>query len=270
MLVVPGLVWAHIDFNLDDPILKDVRVRKAIAHGVDRQGIIDTLYFGQLTLAHTYLPPRHSGYAADVPTYAFDPAQANKLLDAAGTKLGADGVRVDAKGRRLRFELSAISGIQDIEDLEVVVQANLKAVGIEVVIENKPQKAFFSEFARHRKLPHLSFYAWVMDPTTFGNVMWQEDMIPSAKNAWKGQNYPGWRNKEATKLLRRVPTELDEAKRKEMLHRVQAIWAEELPALPMYFRPVVAVTRKGVKGFSPTGTQTPVSWNAETWDVVAR
>jgi peptide/nickel transport system substrate-binding protein len=266
--VVPGLVWAHIDFNLDDPILKDLRVRKAIAHGVDRQGIIDKLYFGQLTLAHTYLPPRHSGYAADVQTYPFDTALAKKILDDAGYQRGADGVRIDSKGRRLSFKLSAISGIQDIEDLEVVVQANLREIGIEIVIDNKPQKAFFSEFARYRKLPHLSFYAWVMDPTTFGNVMWQEDMIPSAKNSWKGQNYPGWRSKEATALLKKLPTELDEKKRTEMLHRVQELWVKDLPSLPMYFRPVVAITQKNVRGLSPTGTQTPVSWNAEMWDVV--
>jgi peptide/nickel transport system substrate-binding protein len=240
--VVPGLVWAHIDFNLDDPILKDLRVRKAIAHGVDRQGIIDKLYFGQLTLAHTYLPPRHSGYAADVETYEFDQALAKQTLDDAGYTRGADGVRIDSKGRRLSFKLSAISGIQDIEDLEVVVQSNLRDIGIEIVIDNKPQKAFFSEFARYRKLPHLSFYAWVMDPTTFGNVMWQEDMIPSAKNSWKGQNYPGWRNKEVTALLKKLPTELDEKKRTEMLHRVQALWVKDLPSLPMYFRPVVAIT----------------------------
>jgi ABC-type transport system substrate-binding protein len=46
---------------------------------------------------------------------------------------------------------------------------------------------------------------------------------------------------------------------------VQDLYVEELPAIPMYFRPVVAVTRKELKGFMPTGTQTPAAWNAHEW-----
>lgn len=265
---VPGLVWSHIDFNLDSPILKDLRVRKAMAHAINRQGLIDELYYGKYTLAHTFLPPRHWGYKADVAKIEFDLDKAAQLLDDAGWTQKKEGeTRTNKKGERLRLHMSAVAGIKDIEQLQQVIQSDLRKIGVDLLIDNKPAKVFFGELARYRKFPHLSFYAWVMDPSSWGHTLWQSDMIPSKENSWSGQNYPAWRNDEVTTLLKGVPTVLDPEKRKQMLARVQDVYVEELPAIPMYFRPVVAVTRKELKNFKPTGTQTPAAWNAHEWEL---
>lgn len=263
---VPGLVWAHIDFNLDNPLLKDVRVRKAVAHAINRQGIIDELYYGKYTLAHTFLPPRHWGYKSDVETLDFDLEKSKKLLDEAGfTRKGEGELRKNKRGEPLKLSISAVAGVKDIEQLEQVIQSDLRKIGVELQIDNKPAKVFFGDLARYRKFPHLSFYSWVMSPSSWGNTLWQSDMIPSEKNSWQGQNYPGWKNDEATELLKKVPEVLDLEERKKMMARVQELFVAELPAIPMYFRPVVAVTRADFVGFTPTGTQTPVSWNAHEW-----
>jgi peptide/nickel transport system substrate-binding protein len=263
---VPGLVWSHIDFNLDDPILKDATVRKAIAHGVNRQGLIDELYFGKYTLSHTFLPPRHWGYKNDVATLEFDLEKSARLFEQAGWRQAKEGdIRTNAKGDKLSLSLNAVAGIKDIEQLQQVIQSDLRKIGVELRIDNKPAKVFFGDLARYRKLPHMAFYAWVMDPSSWGNTLWQSDMVPSKENSWSGQNYPGWRHEEATRLLKAVPAILDENKRKELMARVQDLYVEDLPALPMYFRPVVSVTKKELKGFVPTGTQTPVTWNAGEW-----
>ena len=68
-----------------------------------------------------------------------------------------------------------------------------------------------------------------------------------------------------TQLLREIPDILDEANRKVKMGRVQELYAEELPVIPMYFRPVVGVTRPELQNYRPTGTQTPVTWNAQDW-----
>ncbi len=263
---VPGLVWAHIDFNLDAPELGDRRVRQAIAHAIDRQGLIDTLFYGRYTLSHTFLPPRHWGYHPAVRTYPYDVAKAKALITEAGYVIGDDEIATK-DGKRLSLKISAVSGVKDILDLEQVLQQNLKAIGIELLIDNKSSKAFFGEFGRYRKFPHLSFYSWVMDPTLWGNTMWQSDMIPSEENHWKGQNYPGWRDERATELLQQVPAVLNPKERRKLMQEVQERWAEDLPALPMYFRPVVGLTTPAVKNYQPTGTRTPISWNAHLWDV---
>ena len=262
----PGLVWAHIDFNLDDPILRDARVRRALAMAIDRKTLIATLFGNHYEVADSFLPPRHWGYAATLPKIEYDVSEAEKLLASAGYHAAAPGgLRKNEAGEPLRLSISAVAGIADIERLEEVLQSDLRKIGVELRIENRPAKVFFGEWARKRRFPHLSFYSWVMSPSSWGNTLWQSDMIPSQANGWQGKNYPAWRDAEVTEILRALPAELDLAKRKDMMKRVQHRYLEVLPAIPMYFRPVVAVARRGVGGWAPTGTLTPLSWNAKDW-----
>ena len=266
---VPGLVWAHIDFNLDSPLLKDKRVRQAIAFSINRKQLIDELFYGKYTMSHTFLPPRHWAYNNKVNTMGFDLEKAGKLLDEAGWKFNGAGKPRTKGGKKLQLSISAVAGIKDIEQLQQVIQSDLRKIGVDLKIDNKPAKVFFGELARYRKFPHLSFYSWVMSPSSWGNTLWQDDMVPSEGNNWQGQNYPGWKNKEASQLLRDIPTVLDPKKRKEMMDRVQEIWVDELPSIPMYFRPVVAVTNKKVGNYAPTGTLTPVTWSSGGWTMMA-
>ncbi len=266
--IAPGLVWAHIDFNLDDPILADKRVRQAIAHGINRKGILEKLYGGKYTIAHTFLPPRHWGYHPGVKTYPFDLDAAGKLLDEAGWAFKGEG-KPRKKGRqKLILTLNSVAGIPDIRSMQAIMAADLAKIGVQLNLDNKNAKAFFGDILRYRKAPHMTFYSWSMDPTAWGNTLWQEDMIPSANNNWQGQNYPGWRNPKVSSILPRVPNEIDEKERTRMMHEVQEVYAEELPAVPVFFRPVEALAKEELVGFSPTGTQTPVAWNVATWDLV--
>ncbi len=263
---VPGMVWAHIDFNMDNPWLADVRVRKALAHAVNRQKIIDSIYHGKYTLANSFLPPKHWGYDNSMPMIPFDLKKAASLLDEAGWKQANPGeVRQNKKGEKLVLKISAVAGIKDIEQMQQVFQSDLRSIGVGLEIDNKPAKVFFGDIARHRKFPHLSFYSWVSDPGSWAQTLWHKNYIPTPKNQWQGQNYPGWKNDEASKILDEIPTILDEAERKKLMKRVQELWLEALPAIPMYFRPEVAITKPGLKNYKPTGTQTPVTWNAWEW-----
>ncbi|MCP4501788.1 MAG: peptide ABC transporter substrate-binding protein [Deltaproteobacteria bacterium] len=276
-----GLVWAHVDFNLDDKWLKDKRVRRAIVHATNRKAILDNLYGGKLTFADSYLPPRHWGAHPGLKRVEFDLKKASALLEEAGwhrpilEERGIDGGLVEDKagtlvndrGEKLVLSFSAGTGSRVVEQIEEVLQSDFAKVGIELSIENKPMSIFFSKFARPRKFPHMWFYAWVMSPSSVGSTTWQSDMIPSARNQFQGQNFPGWRNRKVTRLLKKIVVEVDEKKRVQMLHRVQELYAEDLPAMPMYFRPVVSILDPRLEHFSPTGTQTPCTWNAEKWRI---
>ena len=95
----PGLVFEHIDPNLDNPILADVRVRQALMYGSDRAAIDKRLFGGRQPPAATFVSPLDWVYAADLPPYPFDPKRAAALLEEAGWKPGPDGTRVDAQGQ---------------------------------------------------------------------------------------------------------------------------------------------------------------------------
>ena len=262
----PGQGWTHVDFNLDDPWLADVRLRRALAHALPRDEIFRAISSGLYETAQSYLPPKHWGQSASVAPLAFDVVLAKRLLDEAGWVVPADGgVRVNVRGERLVLELAAASEVKESAELLQHCVKAWRDVGVEVVLDLRPFKVFFGEGARKRKLKHMSFYSWTLDGTSMGGALWRSDKIPSSENGFKGQNLPGWRNDEATRLLKAADATMDLGARRTMLARVQELVRDELPAIPMYFRPVVVVHTKELRGIEPTGTLTPLAWNAHAW-----
>lgn len=269
VVAAPSGAWAHVDMNLDDRVLRDARVRRALAAAIDRPQAVAGVFGPSYVVAESFLPPAHPLHAPVV-AQPHDPALAERLLDEAGWRRPAPGaVRVDASGAPLSLVLSSASGQTEAERFLLVLQSQWRKVGVDVVLDLKPFPAFFSTAVKKRAFPHLAFYAWTMGPTTDGDSMWRADRIPSAENGWEGRNVPGWRDAEVTALLEASQREMDPAKRRALLARVQQRFVEELPAIPMYFKPAIAVVRKGVVGVRPTGTTTPTTWNAEAWDTTS-
>ncbi len=260
----PGAQWAHLEMNLDDVWLRDVRVRRAIALALPRAPIVLATSKGEAALAETYFPARHWAFAA-LPPLRYDPAAARQLLDEAGLRAGTDGVRIDAGGRRVSMTLASSSENADTEQTLLLVQRALMDVGIDSQLELSPFKVFFGEGVRKRQFTHLAYVAWTVDAASIGTQLWRSDRIPSAGNGFKGQNTTGFRNDEATALLAEADRTLDLRVRQALLARVQQILRDELPAIPMSFKPVVIVHQVGVAGLEPTGGTAPLAWNAQAW-----
>ena len=258
VLSAPGSTWIHLDFRLDDAVLDDVKVREALARAVDRNALADVAGTGSVDVDDSFFPPSHWAHAA-VTAIAFDPAGAERLLDEAGFPRPAPG------GVRMHLELAAASGQKDTERVLQAMQAMWAAVGVDVALDLKPFKVFFGENAKKRKLKQLSFYAWTVDESSMATTLWRADRIPDAANGFTGQNLPGWKNDEVTKLLIDVDNTLDEGDRTAKLAIVQQRFREELPALSFWFRRAAVVVNCGVSGIAPTGTLTPTTWNSATW-----
>src|SRR5437764_2570455 len=106
----PGLVYEHIDLNLAQLILADRRVREALILGLDRAAVSQSLFAGRPPVADSFMNPPDLGYTADIPRYGHDPVRADALLEAAGWAKGADGLRRNAQGQKLSFELMTTAG----------------------------------------------------------------------------------------------------------------------------------------------------------------
>jgi peptide/nickel transport system substrate-binding protein len=260
-----GLVWEHIDFNLDNPILADIRVRRALAHGANRQLICDELFFGRQPVAHGTQPPKSVYYNPDVMQYPFDPIRAKELLAEAGWLPGARGIRFK-DGKPLKLVLMTTSGNKMREQVETILQSQWRDLGVQIEIKNQPAKVFFSETMRKRKYSGMMMFAWTADPVRMSDTLWRCDNVPNKENNYQGQNIPGWCNPKATELISAMSTEMDADKRHSLGKQFEKVWAEELPALPLYFRVDVSVTRKGLRNWKPTGTLQPVGWNAHEWE----
>lgn len=261
----PSLIYEHIDLNLENPLLKDKRVRQALLYGIDRNAISQKLFEGKQPVADTQTSPLDPTYTDDVRKYAYDPKKAAELLDAAGFSELRGGVRHTRDGERLSLEMTTTAGNRVRELVQQVLQSQWRQIGVEVRIRNEPPRVFSAETLNRRKISGMAMYAWYSSPENVPRTTLHSEEIPTAENGWRGQNYPAFRNAEMDATLEAMETELDAAKRQALAARMQQIYAEELPILPLYFRSEAYILPKWLKGIEPTGHQYVSTLWVENW-----
>ncbi len=261
----PGLIYEHIDLNLDNPALADRRVRRALLYAIDREKLVAKLFGGKQPVAHSNVNPLDRVYWDGVPRYPFDPDRAEALLDAAGWRRSGKGVRTNAKGERLSLQIMTTAGNKTRELVEQVLQSQWKRVGIAVAIKNEPARVFFGQTLPRRKFQAMAMYAWLSAPESVPRSTLHSKAIPTEANNWSGQNTPGFANAEMDALIEKAEVELDPDARLAYWREMQRIYAEELPVLPLYFRATPFVLPKWLTGVTPTGHLGPTTLWVENW-----
>ncbi len=265
VLFAPGHSWEHIDFNLDNPLLQDVRVRRAIAHGINRTEIVQQFFQGRVPVSHSYLPPRHAGFTDTLQKYPHDPSRARALLLQAGFSPGPDGIMRNVAGQRLSLEINTTLGVLVREQIVLLFQLQLREVGIEITILNFPARVLFGETLGRRKFRALAFYAWIVSPDFGCDGLFTSDGIPTEANGWSGQNYPGYKNAEMDRVCKAASREIDETKRDQLFNTSARLFALDLPALPIYYGGRLAAAKTGLQNVSmgfPCARCVPSeSWN---------
>lgn len=261
----PSLAYEHVALRLDNPALADVRVRRALLMALDRKAMNARLFQGRQPVADSWVSPLDPNYAKDTPRYHYDPAAARRLLDEAGWKPGSDGVRRNAAGVRLSFEFGTTAGNRSRELLQQVMQSEWKSVGVETVIRNEPARTLFGETIRKRLFTGMEMYAFVNGVGELPERQLSSAQIPSAANNYSGGNSSGFSNPAMDADLAAAKTELDPAKRKAIWADMQRIYAEQLPALPLFFRAEPHVIPKWLHGYEPTGHDDYSSFWSENW-----
>jgi peptide/nickel transport system substrate-binding protein len=259
----PSLTYGHIDVNLDNPLLKDVRVRRAMLMAIDRKAISDKLFHGRQPVADGDLNPLDPMFSPAARHYEHDPATARKLLDEAGFPEVAKGDRRNRDGQRLSLVLSYASGNRASDQIAQVIQSDLRQVGIDLRLKAAPARIYFADLMK-RKF-ELAFYSWVTSPGSVPRTTLHSTEIPGAGNGWSGQNYPGYRNAAMDKALDDAERELDAGKRRALFADILRLYADDLPVLPMYFRVDSFVIPRQLEGVTPTGYQGSSSLWIENW-----
>ena len=156
----PSLTYEHINLNRDNPILADLKVRRALLLALDRQTLVNKLFEGMQPVAATWVNPLDSNYDKSIKPLPYDPAQAKKLLADAGWTPGGDGICRNAKGDRLSLEIGTTAGNRIRELTEQVLQSQWKASCIDVSLKNEPPRTFFGETVKHRSFTGMAMFAW--------------------------------------------------------------------------------------------------------------
>jgi peptide/nickel transport system substrate-binding protein len=231
VLRAPGTVLGYLAMNTQDPILKDVRVRQALAYAIDRQPIIHYLLRDFARPASSLLPPESWAYNGDVPHYDHDPARARQLLDDAGYR-ATNGVR---------FHLTMKTSIEESTRLMVaVLQQQLREVGIALDIRTFEFATFFADVTRGEyQLHSLRWVGGNEDPDIF------EYVFHSSKFSPHGANRTFYANPRVDALIDRARTELDVSTRKQLYAEIQRQLAGDVPYVNLwYIDNVMVATRR--------------------------
>ncbi len=237
----PGTIFSYIAMNLRDPILKDVRVRRALAYAIDREPMIHYLWRDQVRPANSILPPQHWAYNPNVATYDYNPEVARKLLDEAGYPAHNGS----------RFHLTMKTSTEESTRLmAAVLQQQLAKVGIALDIRTFEFATFYSDVTNGAfQLVSMRWVGGNEDPDIFEHVFYSASIPPKRAN----RGY--YSNPRVDALIDAGRRETDRERRKQIYWELQEILAQDLPYINLWYSDNVLVHTKRVRGIelSPAG-----------------
>jgi len=261
----PGLQYEHIEVNLENPILADKRVRKALVYGMDREQMNQRIFSGKQPVADTSVSPMDKVASDNITRYSYDKEKASALLDEAGWTELRDGVRHNAAGEPLRIEIMSTAGNKTRELLEQIMQGQLKEIGIDLRIRNESPRVFFGQTTRERRFTGLALFAWVSAPENVPRSTLHSTEIPTAENNYAGQNYSTISIPELDAAIEAVEETLTLEGRRPHWEKIQQIYSDELPVIPLFWRPNSYIFPHWLKGARPTGhLDSSTNW-VEEW-----
>jgi peptide/nickel transport system substrate-binding protein len=233
-------------FNLKNPILADVKVRRAIAHAINRDELVQNVYYGYARRAWGPLADNFPEFAPAVREleYAYNPARAGALLDEAGWRMAAGGVRMkDGKPLKLTQYLGIGSGFPEIF---TIVQARLREVGIDLELKTLEWSALFGRFGAGE---HDIATLWMiyLTPQHLFEQYYHSSSIPLLNSAF-------YSNPELDALIARAAGIADPGRRKAVFAEMTKVVMRDVPILPLtWFRDVIGRSAK-VRDFAPVPT----------------
>ncbi len=257
----PTFVFTFYSYQLDPArttLFQDVRVRQALLYALDRQAMVDSIMSGQAVVANTTEPVLSWAYKPDVnQKYTYDAQKAEQLLDEAGWKKGADGVR-EKDGQKLKFTCYTNAGNKVRENYLTVMQEQWRKIGVDMTPKTEELGVMLDRILKtHDFECFLVGFPWGVDPNQ--KAMWHTDSYNG------GQNMNKYSNKELDKILDDALNTTDVTKRKEMYFQMQEILMRDVPSVILDFPKTLAAVNKRVVNLEPKAVG--MRNNAETWAV---
>jgi peptide/nickel transport system substrate-binding protein len=303
----PGTVWMHLDFGIqhvdyddgyqpgvDRPdFFSDVRTRQAFAQCMDRQALVDDIFFGQTIVMDSYIPPQHPLYNPEVSHYEFDVAAGSALLEEVGwvdddgdanTPRIAQGVANVPEGTPLTVGYETRIGT--FERVTEIMGRSLEECGIQVNPNVNSAPELFADgpegvlFGRQYDLGNFIWLTGVAPPCD----LYLSSQVPGpagetwvsvqdgqertfGTSGWVGDNNPGYANEEYDHVCNTALGFLPGQPEHEAAHlEAQRIFAEQLPVVPLYLQIRQAATRPDLCGLIMDMTNISGYWNIEEFD----
>lgn len=229
----PGANVAYLAFNAQDERLKDPRLRRAIAHAIDRESLVRDLFSGQAAVAHSILPESSWAYATQQ-KYDYNPERAKQLIEEIKTLPGEKGAKIDLT-KPFVFKISAASAAT--RQYAQVMQNQLRLVGVPVEIETLEQSTL--QDAQRKGQFQITTGRWVggnQDPVFLRDLFLTTGTFNRTK----------YSNPELDKILQEAVTTFDREKARSLYSQAQEIINRDVPMLPLWYPATMVVARKSV------------------------
>lgn len=216
---------AFMEVNMDHPILGKPEVRRAITHAIDRKFILDNIWMGFGKVATS---PIHYGlkqaYTDDVPQYPFDMRRAEQLLDEAGYKRGADGVR-------FKIVIDYVPFGDQYPKMAQYVRQQLNQIGVQSEVRTSDFATWVRRIWTQRDwMVNMSAITNASDPSIgVQRAYWSKNIVPGTPFT----NGTHFRNADLDRYFEQASMVFDPQVRRRHFAAIQRILATELPVIPL-------------------------------------
>lgn len=250
-----GFDYLAINSNPKKPKNRELlspKVRLALAHAIDREKIVQTIYFGRAAAAGSIISPAaHEWHDPSIRPEAFDIDAGNRILDSLGYKRGSDGIR-RADGHRMDYVVITPSEVPSSIREFGIIRDGFAKLGIRVTPKALDPAAHFSAVAG-KDNTYLNFdfhmWPWNMQPDPYRNL------LVLTKQQWGGLNDSGYANPAFDRLYNQQAATIKRAARRKLIFAAQRIVYREKPYIPLTYLFEITAHTKRWTGFQhlPSG-----------------
>lgn len=250
-----------IYMNFGKPVFQDKAVREALYAAMDKDNIINTVYYGLHSPTESYLSSRSWAFNPDLEKQVFDVEKAKQILDEAGWAPGADGIR-EKDGVKLSFTNSTTAGNKVREQAQQYLQQTWKEAGVDMQINNMPAAVIWGDYYNQSQYDSVMI-GLIHPPDPDGTSRFGSDYIPAQGGG--GQNTMQYKNPDLDKLWEEGVKEIDQEKRKEIYLEAQQILRDDLAYLPIFQYVMPEGTKAGLENYKQNAFVVSNNWNVFEW-----
>jgi peptide/nickel transport system substrate-binding protein len=258
---VPGNSYEHVTLNERSvEAFRDVRVRRALTHAIDRELIVRTILDSLAPVIHGPIQQVSWAFTDDVTRYAFDPERARTLLEEAGWRDGnGDGIR-ERDGKPFSFTLITQAGFAVRENVSQALQRMWRDVGVEANVRLVDGTSISGLWFEGKFDAMLHWWHMPADPEL--TLFFASDRTPP-----NGRNINYVDDDSLTRLLYASDRTVDQGKRRALLVAAQQRIAELAVEIPLYNVTRLDAVPATLEGFTGNPTNAGIFWNVHAWRV---
>ncbi|MFH1454227.1 MAG: peptide-binding protein [Armatimonadota bacterium] len=237
----PEFDYYYLAFDLTNPVFKDIDVRRAINHAIDKEKLLNNVAPGMGDIINGPMPKASWAYTDNVIIYNYDPKKAEELLEKSGYKKGSDGI-YEKDGKKLEFEIMYLQTNPRFHKIGVLIQSFLNTVGIKASLRSYETNVMYDKSYPGKF--EAVIWDWFETPDPDCYTEWH-----SSQSGDDGMNYLSYSNPKVDKLLEQARTTYDRGERKKLYIEFQQIVSEDAAYVFLWSPRSVSGVNTRLKGY---------------------